>query len=107
MSEEAARRAFDAKARARFVAVGLASAATYEGPDGGAAVPCTVLVDNDVGSLGEISPASARTRIVTLFLEEVAAPRGGGRVTVGNRTYVLVQLKLDDGSRSQWSARNG
>lgn len=103
MSQKAFLQGLDALMFGAFKAAGVADAATYEFPPG-TAVPCTVLLDEDVQDFGDDdAPVSAPFDRVTLQLSEVT-PRAGGIVQI---TATGDRLKLErrlggDSSASQW-----
>ena len=104
MSQLDFERDFDAAALNAF-GDQLSSPASYQPPGGGDAVACRVLVDHDLGTLGNLTPVSDTTKIITLFKADVPAPLGKGRITVDGLTFVLDSLFEDDFSRSVWVCR--
>lgn len=108
-------REFDAEASAEFSAAGLASSRATYTPPGGASVNCTVLVDHDAQSEGELTPITEATAIVTLFKAEIATPLAKGVVTlidgdgvpIAGASFTLVAFSRGDFSRSIWICRHG
>lgn len=105
MSQRAFLREVHAEIAADFVDAGLADRGTYT-PKGGAPIACTVIVRNDLGTIGEVAQVNARFAVLTLFKSEVGEPAEKGRVDVTDGdSFELVDRKLDDGSRSAWGAK--
>jgi hypothetical protein len=101
-------REFDAEAADAFVGAGIGSMATYTPPGGSAAV-CTVLVDFNPASEGEVVTFADSIVVVTLFKAEVPAPKRDAVVAISGTgiSYVLDAFRAEDFSRSQWVCRRG
>lgn len=111
MSQRQALQALDATMAAAFVEAGIGDVAEYFAPDGSAAVPCRVLVDDEAALFGGddgVAPVAGHRTMVTLFLAEVPVPRRGAQVVVaGDATYRLNELELRDQSRERWVVTRG
>lgn len=109
MNQRAALRDMDAVIVGAFMDVGMADAATYVAPGGGAPLPCSVLVDRAAQFFGE-NGAVAGTRVaITLFLSEVATPEQDGTLTLTatSEAFKLDEIDAQDESMSRWVVVNG
>lgn len=108
MSQTDFLRELDSDIVAGLKGVGMADAAIYTPPGGGAGVPCNVLVDRAVAFYGEdgISVAGFRN-LVTLFLDDVAQPARGATVEVDGELFKLDQVDARDESMSRWVVIDG
>jgi hypothetical protein len=86
-----------------FKAVGLADSATYTAP-GGATIVCSVMVDYNLQSIGQIETLSDKQKLITLFKAEIGAPVRGAVVVVGADSYTLASRTIDDDFTSVWIA---
>ena len=103
MSQAAFLRALDADMASAFANCGMADAAQYTAPGGGAAVDCTVFVDDvAVDGAGDQSRTVATRRHITLHRAEVSMPVQGGTVEVDDVVWRLATLVTQDESLSTW-----
>lgn len=105
MSQRDFLQGFDAMAFGAFFDAGIADAATYTPPGGGAGVACQVLVDRGVRDFGtDEAPVSTFRVLVTFQLSQVS-PKEEGAVEIGAETFTLVQRLREDESISQWGVQ--
>ena len=105
VSQRTALQQMDADIVAVMADNGIAEAATYTPPGGGAAVPCTVMVDRDTQpyAVDQMSVATARA-LVTIYFADVPVQLGGGVVhlTEADEDLTLGEELHRDESRVQW-----
>lgn len=105
--QSATLRALDAAILEGMVGIGFADTATYAAPGGGAAVPCTVMVDEAVQVFGDAGEVVGTRTLVTLFQAEVANPLRGGTVVADGSTYKLDEEDARDQSMTRWVVVHG
>lgn len=103
MSQKSFLQAFDQAAIGRFMAAGMADAATYTGPVTGAVpVACDVMVDRGTQVWGDDASPVALGEINIAFQSTQVTPDRGGIVVVDGDTYRLTDKLEDDGSLVRW-----
>lgn len=109
MNQTAALRDLDAAIVASLADAGIADAATYVPPGGGAGAACTVLVDRAAQFFGETGDVAGYRITVALFLAEIASPARGGMVTLTEtgEAFKLNELDARDESMARWVVVNG
>lgn len=102
MSQTSFLRDFDALAFGAFMATGMADAAMYTAPAGGAAVACQVLVDRDVRNYGDDLAPVATSYTLVSFQRSQVQPSLRGVVLIEGESFELAQEVLRDESVSRW-----
>jgi hypothetical protein len=108
MSLRAALRSIDATIVASLRAAGLADQGSYTPPAGAVVEGIDLLIDRSVALYDDQgTPVDLDAVLVTLFLDQVAAPEAGGVVTCGDETFELVRPEKRDVSAVRWVVGHG
>jgi hypothetical protein len=95
-------RAFDAIIVDGMKTLGIADAATYTPPGGGAGIPCNVLIDRAAQFYDDIRGVAGTRIQVMIFRNEVPAPARLGTLAIAGETFKLDQLDSRDESMTRW-----
>jgi hypothetical protein len=105
MTQRAALQNLDAAIHSAFARAGLAVVGTYLPPGGDPSVDtlvCRVYVDRGVQQLGNYAEVVGAKDVVTLLLEDVAAPVEKATVVFDGETVRLKTMESSDDSRQRW-----
>ena len=104
MSQIAALQALDAEIIGAFVDAGLADAAVYTPPGGGAGIACEVMVDRGQVVYGADGDEVAGLRTLVTFQLAQLTPERGGVVVVDGSTLTLDSEDDNDKAMARWVA---
>lgn len=107
MTQRATLQALDATLAAAFGSAGMADTGNLTPLAGGAALPCTVLIDRAAQFYDAQGEIVGTRVVVTLYLAEIPTPARRDTLVVGAETFKLEQLLEQDESSTRWVVVNG
>lgn len=108
MSQRAFLAALDSDLHAAFADAGMADTGTYTTPDASVTEACSVFVDRDTQTLGDVQQfKTGRVEVAYVLGSMVETPRKNGQLVVDGDIYVNDSELSNDGSLSRWLVRRG
>lgn len=108
MSQRAFEAGIDALLHEQFLDIGMADVGTYTTPDASATEDCSVYVDRDTQTIGDVQQFKAgRVEVLYVLGSMTQVPRKNGKLVVDGDTYLNDSELSNKGSLSRWLVRRG